>query len=162
MLKNMLLVLVVFFVVACNDSHSAKDENNRAQGIEGGIAEIIRNPVTADQEELDTSRVAKITFSESTYEFKDVDAGAVVTHDFAFTNNGKVPLIISNVRSTCGCTVADWPKTAIAPGEGGVIPVRFDTKNKSGKQNKPITITANTIPAKTVIYLNGQVDGESS
>ena len=162
MLKNMLFILVVFGALACNDSNLAKDENNRAEDLEGGIAEIIRNPVTADQEEIDTSNIARISFSEPTYEFSRVDAGAVVTHDFAFTNEGKVPLIISDVRSTCGCTVADWPKTPIAPGDGGVIPVRFDTKNKNGRQNKPITITANIIPAKTIIYMNGQVDGESS
>lgn len=162
MLNNMLLIAVVLLMVACNDSPETKNRNDQGPTIEGGIAEIIRNPVTADQEEVDISKVAKITFASPTYEFSRVDAGAVVTHEFAFTNDGKVPLIISDVRSTCGCTVADWPKTPIAPGEGGVIPVRFDTKNKNGNQNKPITITANTIPAKTVIYLNGQVDGQSS
>lgn len=162
MLKNMIFLLVILGFVACKERNPTNDGNNRAQDIEGGIAEIIRNPVTADQEEVDTSNVAKITFSSATYEFSSVEEGAVVTHDFAFTNEGKVPLIISDVRSTCGCTVADWPKTPIAPGEGGVIPVRFDTKNKSGNQNKPITITANTIPAKTVVYLNGHVDGKSS
>lgn len=162
MLKNIFFILMTIGLLACNESNSAQENNNRAEDIEGGIAEIIRNPVTADQEEIDTSNIAKIVFAESSYEFSRVDAGAVVTYDFTFTNEGKVPLIISDVRSTCGCTVADWPKTPIAPGKGGVIPVRFDTKNKSGRQNKPITITANTIPAKTVVYLNGQVDGESS
>ncbi len=162
MLKNMLLIAVVLLMVACNDSTVAKNVNDQGTLVEGGIAEIIRNPVTADQEEVDTSKVAKITFSEPTYEFSRVDAGAVVTHEFSFINNGKVPLIISDVRSTCGCTVADWPKTPIAPGAGGVIPVRFDTKNKNGNQNKPITITANTVPAKTIVYLNGQVDEQNS
>lgn len=162
MVKNMLLSMLVLLMVSCDETTVASGSENKEEAIEGGISDIIRNPITADQEEIDTNNVAKITFSELSYEYARVDEGAVVSHDFSFVNTGKVPLIISNVRSTCGCTVADWPKTAIAPGEGGVIPVRFDTKNKSGRQNKPITITANTIPAKTTIYLNGQVDGESS
>lgn len=160
MLKNTLFLGMLLLVLACNKTTA--DQQEDITEVEGGIAEIIRNPVSAGEETVDTSNVAKLMFTTSTYEFERVDAGAIINHDFSFTNEGSVPLIISDVRSTCGCTVAEWPRKPIAPGESGVIPVRFDTKNKNGIQNKPITITANTFPAKSVIYLNGQVDGESS
>jgi len=65
--------------------------------------------------------------------------------------------LITRAKSTCGCTVPEWPEEPIAPGEEGVISVRFDTKNKSGKQGKPITIIANTYPKDTYLQLLGTV-----
>jgi hypothetical protein len=82
----------------------------------------------------------------------------VVEHTFAFTNTGKKPLLISNARSTCGCTVPDWPKEPIMPGKSGVIQVRFNTENKAKEQVKPVTITANTYPATNKVYLQGFVE----
>lgn len=124
----------------------------------GDIASIIRNPITADTEQIDTSQLAKLAFDETRHNFGTVKEGAIVNHEFVFSNDGSVPLIISDVRSTCGCTVADWPREPIPPGGTGTIPVRFDTKKKVGVQSKPVTITANTLPAKTNLFLNGRVE----
>lgn len=119
-------------------------------------SDIVRNPVSVGTPE-DTVNVAKIAFSETRFDFGEVREGEVVTHTFQFTNDGKQPLIIQNARSTCGCTVPEWPKDPIPPGESGSISVRFDTKNKKEQQTKPITITANTFPSVTRIYLMGYV-----
>lgn len=119
-------------------------------------ASIIRNPVSADTP-VDTVNVAKMEFEEVTFEFGEVDAGAVIEHTFAFTNTGKVPLTISDARSTCGCTVPSWPKDLIHPGQGGAIKVKFDTKNMRKQQRKPVIITANTYPSETKVYLEGYV-----
>lgn len=155
-MRNLLFCLLLLFLSACNNG--ANETNDTTADLEGGVAELIRNPVTANAEEIDTTKMAKLVFPEPVYEFEAVTAGTVIKHDFSFTNEGTVPLVISDVRSTCGCTVADWPREPIAPGESGVIPVEFDTKNKQGVQNKPVTITANTFPAKSVIYVNGRVN----
>jgi len=119
-------------------------------------AEIIRNPVTANQP-IDTVNVAKMTFDQAKFKYGEVEEGSIVTHDFKFTNTGKAPLIISNAKSTCGCTVPEWPKEPIAVGETGVINVRFDTKGKKKYNTKPVFITANTHPAETRIFLIGSV-----
>lgn len=119
-------------------------------------AEIIRNPVTADQP-IDTVNVAKMEFNQPKFKYGEVEEGTIVTHDFEFTNTGKAPLIISNAKSTCGCTVPEWPKEPIAVGEKGVINVRFDTKGKKKYNTKPVFITANTHPAETKIFLIGRV-----
>jgi hypothetical protein len=126
-----------------------------------GQADIIRSPVSANRP-LDTVNVAKLSFDEPTFDFGTVSEGAVIEHTFSFTNTGKVPLLISNARSTCGCTVPEWPETPIDPGEAGEITVRFDTKNKSQLQVKPVTITANTYPSTSKIYLQGVVAKEKS
>ncbi len=119
-------------------------------------AEIIRNPVTANNP-VDTINVAKMSFEQAKFKYGEVEEGTIVTHDFSFTNTGKAPLIISNAKSTCGCTVPEWPKEPIAVGETGVINVRFDTKGKKKYNTKPIFITANTHPAETTILLIGSV-----
>lgn len=122
----------------------------------GKISSIIRNPQSADGT-VDSINVAKIEFAEPTYDFGEIDEGGVVQHVFKFTNTGKVPLVISDARSTCGCTVPVWPKEPIPPGGDGEIAVKFDTKGKKNRQSKPITITANTYPNQTKVFLNGNV-----
>lgn len=117
---------------------------------------IIRNPVSV-AEPTDTVNVAKLVFSETSFNFGEVEEGKVVTHEYRFVNEGKVPLLIGNAKSTCGCTVPKWPKEPIEPGRGGTISVRFNTSGKTKQQRKPITITANTYPSKSVVYLEGFV-----
>jgi hypothetical protein len=157
-----MLLVPLLLITACTNQDSSEKKVTGIRATEGeNVADIIRNPVTANEQAVDTSELARMVFAEEVFDFGEVDAGAVVNHTFTFTNAGKVPLVISDVRSTCGCTVAEWPKTPISPGQQGKIPVRFDTKNKTGVQGKPITITANTYPSKTVIYLNGKVFGEA-
>jgi len=157
-----MLLVGSLFTTGCTGQDANEKKVEGISTVEGeNNADIIRNPVTASEQVVDTSELARLVFAEEVFDFGEVDAGAVVNHTFTFTNAGKVPLVISDVRSTCGCTVAEWPKMPISPGQQGAIPVRFDTKNKAGVQGKPITITANTYPAKIVIYLNGKVYGEA-
>jgi hypothetical protein len=144
-------------MTACNGNEAS---DKRLEGIptDGqSISAIVRNPVSADATEVDTSQLARFSFAEEIFDFGEIDEGGVVQHTFSFTNTGAVALLISDVRSTCGCTVADWPRQPVAPGETGTIQARFDTRNKPGRQSKPIIITANTFPAQTRVYLEGFV-----
>ena len=118
---------------------------------------IIRFPVSGDGTS-DTANLPKIRFSESLYNFGRVDEGAIVTHRFTFQNVGNEPLIIQSGTSTCGCTVPEFPKTPIPPGDTSSVKVVFNTDNKSGEQKKPVTLTANTYPSQTTISLEGIVD----
>lgn len=99
---------------------------------------------------------AEITFKESSHDFGDIVQGSSVTHVFEFKNTGKAPLVISNVSVTCGCTTPQWPREPILPGKKGTITATFNSTGKSGKQNKPITITSNaaTPTAVVTIYSN--------
>lgn len=158
-MRNFLLISILLLALSCTETSS--DNGKRLEGISvenpNTNASIIRNPMTEKTEEIDSSSLAIITFSEDRYNFGELDEGGKVEHTYSFTNTGKVSLVINDVRSTCGCTVADWPRVIIPPGKQGEIVVKFDSKNKAGKQSKPITIIANTIPAKTKIYLDGFV-----
>ncbi|WP_116127400.1 DUF1573 domain-containing protein [Lewinella sp. IMCC34183] len=98
-----------------------------------------------------------MNFAETSFNFGEVTEGEIITHTYAFTNTGEEPLIITDAKGSCGCTVPSRPTAPIAPGETGEITVRFDTNNKVGQRNQRVTITANTNPAQTVISLDGTV-----
>lgn len=163
-MRNLAVIFGVFLLLSsCRNNtsdNSGKTVEEIAVGDKTGVADIIRNPVSAT-EPLDTVNVAKIAFEETIYDFGEVNEGETVAHVFRFTNTGRVPLMISNARSTCGCTVPKWPQTPIPPGEKGEIEVRFNTQNKRDKQSKPVTITANTYPAMTTVHLSGFVKPSS-
>lgn len=84
-----------------------------------------------------------IMFEQPARDFGDIVQGEKVTHTFKFQNIGTQPLIISNVQTTCGCTVPEWPKEPIPPGNTGLISATFNSANKSGIQQKVITIYSN-------------------
>jgi len=158
-----MLIVMLFALVACQDetANTGKSvEEIKAENLQG-TAKIIRNPVSADQP-TDTVNVARMTFEETTHNFGTVEEGEIVEHVFAFTNTGEVPLLISDARSTCGCTVPDWPKEVIEPGEDGEIKVLFKTMGKRDRQEKPVIITANTYPAETKVFLKGFVQAKES
>ena len=150
---------VLLFACGGEEQKMKPGEEKKIQEIKtepAKISEIIRNPVNAN-EPLDTANVAKMVFDEKRYDFGTVNEGDVVRHKYKFTNTGKVPLIISEAKSTCGCTVPEWPKEAIPPGGTGEISDRFETRGKPNQQGKPITIFANTYPNQTILQLKGMV-----
>lgn len=107
---------------------------------------------------MDTLPRATIEFDELTYDFGTVEEGTKVTHVFTFTNSSGVPLILSGVRGSCGCTVPQWPREPIMPDETASITVEFNSRNKRGARRQKVTITANTEPEQTFIYMVGQIE----
>lgn len=157
----LLPAFLLTLLFSCESAPASAPENGTDVSELGPNAAMIRNPVDAGVDNIDTVNVAKLTFTDSNeYAFGSVKEGEVITHDFTFTNTGKVPLLITKARSTCGCTVPAYPEQPIAPGDEGVISVAFDTKNKYGRQRKYVTIIANTYPASTIVYVDGIVINE--
>ncbi|MDB5011182.1 MAG: hypothetical protein JWQ06_1971 [Mucilaginibacter sp.] len=96
-------------------------------------------------------------FEFESHDFGKIKEGDKVNYEFKFTNTGKSPLIVSNAVASCGCTTPEWPKTPLQPGQEGKIKVTFNSANKTGLQDKLITITANTNPAQNMVHLVGEV-----
>lgn len=96
-------------------------------------------------------------FEEATYDFGKIKQGDKVTNEFKFKNIGKVPLIISDAKASCGCTTPEWTREPIKPGETGTIKVVFDSSGKTGLQDKMVTIIANTNPEQNNVHLIGEV-----
>lgn len=85
---------------------------------------------------------AAIDFEKLVHDYGTMDQYGDGTCEFKFTNTGKQPLIISNAKGSCGCTVPNWPREPIAPGATAAIKVKYDTK-RVGPINKSVTVTTN-------------------
>lgn len=129
------------------------DANNAAANAANAAANAA-NPATPP---APTGPTTTMSFTETEFDFGTIDEGEKVSHVYKFKNDGAEPLIISNAKGSCGCTVPKWPKDPIAPGESGEILVEFNSKNKKGKQSKRVTITANTNPTQSFLTIKGEV-----
>lgn len=153
------LLIGVAFFFSCKNSDDVSDAKLQEVKLDDKFSnsEIIRNPVTANKPQ-DTINVPKLQLEETDYDFGTVEEGTIIVHHYRFKNVGKVPLLITDVQSTCGCTVPIWPKEPVQPGQANEIKVRFDSNGRQKEQIKPITIYANTFPSQTKLYLRGIVN----
>ncbi len=100
---------------------------------------------------------ASIEFNKEVHDYGTIKNGADGSCTFEFKNTGDSPLIISNAKGSCGCTVPEWPKEPIAPGASGVIKVNYDTM-RTGEINKSVTITSNAVNASDkIVFIKGIV-----
>ena len=104
-----------------------------------------------------TASAPEIYFEETFHDFGDIIQNEKVTHTFKFENKGSAPLIISNIITTCGCTAPEWPKSPIKPGGTESIEIVFDSRGKSGIQNKVITIISNASTPQSRIKIKVNV-----
>ncbi len=157
----LLFATVGFFMVSCQgeSKDAAKDEARTA--LETSDADAVatsdNNTVPTPAADAPTGPTTTVEFGDTKHDYGVIEQGEKVGHVFTFKNTGNEPLVLSNVKPSCGCTTPKWTKEPIAPGEAGEIHVEFDSKGKSGKQTKTVTVTANTDPAKTVLTITGEV-----
>lgn len=97
-------------------------------------------------------------FNEMTHDFGTVVEGNVASHEFEFTNTGDQPIIISNVRASCGCTTPFWTKEPVLPGQKGKIKASYNSKGRPGAFNKTITITSNSTEPSKRLTIKGNVE----
>ncbi|GAA3564590.1 DUF1573 domain-containing protein [Snuella lapsa] len=102
------------------------------------------------------NKVAKIEFKTETIDYGTIEKGADGVRVFEFTNTGDAPLIISDVKSSCGCTVPKKPKGPILPGETGEIEVKYDT-NRVNPIRKTITVISNAETPTVALKIKGLV-----
>ncbi|RIA08825.1 uncharacterized protein DUF1573 [Flavobacteriaceae bacterium MAR_2010_72] len=101
-------------------------------------------------------KVAKIEFKTDTIDYGTIEKGSDGVRVFEFTNTGNAPLIISSVKSTCGCTVPKKPEAPIMPGETGQIEVKYDT-NRVNPIRKTITVISNADTPTVALKIKGLV-----
>ena len=100
---------------------------------------------------------AKLTLESDIVDYGTIDQGSEPLRLATFTNTGTEPLIISGAKGSCGCTVPNWPKELIMPGETSQIEIRYDTK-RVGAINKTVTVTSNDPAGKHVIRVQGTIN----
>ncbi|MAZ96692.1 DUF1573 domain-containing protein [Schleiferiaceae bacterium] len=146
MKKVVLLATGIFVFTACNDAAARIESSSEST-------------TTQAPDEMMES-LPSIAFESDFHDFGEISEGSVAQHIFTFKNEGEGPLIISNAQGSCGCTVPDWPRNPIAPGESGEIKVSFNSKGRAGKQDKRVTLTTNAVPQTKVLNITSTVIAE--
>jgi hypothetical protein len=107
-----------------------------------------------------------MTFDKTIHDFGTIKQGDQVECVFKVSNTGNEPLVIENAKGSCGCTVPDYPKEPIAPGQTKDIKVKFNSAGKANNQQKTVTLTANTEPLQSVLtikaFVNAPEDGNKA
>lgn len=135
---------LVAFSTSCKDK--AADKINAAN------VEVAANRDDAQK------KLAVISFDKMEHDFGAIEQGTPQETVFAFTNQGEAPLIITDAKASCGCTVPQWPKDKpIAPGETGEMTVKFNGSG-NGAVTKTITVTANTEKGKEILRIKAFVN----
>lgn len=102
-----------------------------------------------------------IEFEMLSYDFGTIPQNGDGNVNFYFTNTGTEALMLTNVRSSCGCTVPDWPREPIAPGTQSVIKVKYDTR-RPGAFKKSITVYSNVSETPIRLEISGTVAVEQA
>jgi len=148
--KKFIIVCLLAFA-ACKGGNSGSANNNSITG-------WVNNPRTADGiDSVAAARKPTMDFEDTVHDFGKIKQGDVVSYEFSFTNNGKTPLLISGAAGSCGCTVPAYPHDPIQPGSKGTLKVTFNSANKSGPQNKTVTINSNALRSVHMLYIKSEV-----
>ena len=151
----MAVVLFGTVAVSCKD----KDSEKRIADLESKLAAMASaSPSSAPAAATPTAPATKpdgplpaFEWTATEHDFGTINEGEKVTHVYKFKNTGEVPLILENVKPSCGCTAPSWTKAPIPVGGEGEVEVMFDSNNKQNAQNKTVTVTANTWPKSTTL-----------
>src|SRR5688500_6737601 len=102
------------------------------------------------------SPAATFQWANTIYDFGKVKAGVPVTYAFRFSNTGMVPLIISSVKASYGCTITAYTKDPVEKGAAGFVSAKYDAA-KPGKFTKTVAVYANTIEGMVQLTIKGEV-----
>ena len=166
----MLFMMVAFAFTSCKNEGAATTDDARESlattSTTGAASDVAKTVPTNATPAAPVGPLTSLEFSETVFDFGEIMEGEKVVHNYTFKNTGKEPLIISNAKGSCGCTVPSWPREPIPPGESADINVQFDSKGKGkvggNNQSKRVTLTANTDPAQTFLTIKGKVNKEEA
>ena len=102
------------------------------------------------------NKTAQIKFEATEYDFGELELNADGNCSFDFSNSGETPLVIQNVKTSCGCTVPQWPKKPIKPGKSGTVEIIYDTSHP-GMFSKTVTVFYNGQDSPLSLTIKGSV-----
>jgi hypothetical protein len=110
---------------------------------------------------VEDKNAAEIVFSAVMHDFGTIKYDGDGTYAFEFKNTGNEPLVLSEVRSSCGCTTPEWPRSPIKKGEKALIKVKYNTKI-IGPFTKNIYVTSNAKTSRVTLTIKGAVASNNS
>lgn len=146
MKKILFIAILLMSFVACKDNAKSRIK--------------VENVKAAAQRDAKGDLIPVIKWDKTEHDFGTINQGDKVETVFKLTNVGKGDLVITNARSSCGCTIPTWPKEAVKPGETADIKVVFNSRGKRNNVTKVVTLTTNTekgnetVRIKTFVKVN--------
>jgi len=147
-LQYITFIAIIALFTMCNEEQKETDNVS---------TDLVNNPNTLQEGKATNTKLPAVEFEVESFDFGEIVEGEIVEYTFKFKNTGEGDLIISNARASCGCTIPYFPKEPIKPGESNEMKVSFNSKGKSGKQTKQITVFSNANPNKTIVTILGNV-----
>lgn len=137
-------LLSIFTFVSCKDNATSKIKSD--------------NVAVAAERDAAGKKLPMMVFDKTEHDFGTIEKGTPQETIFSFTNTGDAPLIITNAKSSCGCTIPEYPKnTPIAPGEKGELVVKFNGQGQN-QVTKTVTVTANTEKGQEIVRIKAFVN----
>ena len=150
--KILFVTLLIFSVMfSCNDAAKKVNYNNNRLS-----TDLVKNNQSLKNDNKEIIQPI-VEILEPEYDFGIIPQGAKATHDYKIKNIGNSDLLITSAKGSCGCTVPEWPREPIKPGNEANIKVTFNSKGKTGKQNKRVTLMTNAIPNVKILTIKGEV-----
>lgn len=138
------IVLCTAMLIATTFILSAQTEITKTKGDNSAITTTITNN-------------SEITFDKIVYDYGSVNQGADGDCEFTFTNTGTEPLILSEVKTSCGCTLPSWTKEPVLPGKTGSVKAKYTKMNVVGPFERKITVASNAKNGTIVLTIKGKV-----
>jgi hypothetical protein len=149
------LVILVFLSTLIGGCSQPKNSDMPENAIDPAVVD---NPVSASAKKNSKNSVPVFKFETESHDFGKIIQGEKVSFAFQFKNVGEGDLVIRAAQGSCGCTVPEFPKDAIKPGDRGTINVTFNSEGREGLQEKTITIISNTMPNTHMLTITGNVE----
>lgn len=137
------LLSISFAFFSCKQNHEKSIQIDANNNIVANGEDIV-DPLKEQKRIANIANMPILTLVEKEFDFGTIKEGDKVSHVYKFTNTGKSDLFVLEAKPSCGCTVPEWTKTPIKPGETGQIKIEFNSKGKKGKQEKYINLLTNT------------------
>lgn len=144
--KTCLIAVLCVFLTSCGNGN-ASDKGISTNDVSN----------TATSNGSSNEALPEIVFEEEEHDFGRITQGEKVSFAFKFKNTGKSNLIIASAVGSCGCTVPEYPKEPILPGQEAKINVVFSSEGKSGLQEKSITVVTNCEPSTKIIKIKTNI-----
>ncbi len=117
---------------------------------------LVTNPITASGKKA-SGNLPVMEFEQTKHDFGMMVQGEKLSYTFKFTNNGGSDLIISDASSTCGCTIPDFSKAPVKPGDKGKVEVIFNSAGKTGTVSKTVRLLTNAQPNTVELEITAEV-----
>ncbi len=156
---KLFVVATLLIATACKNENKTEIQDEILAPTESITEENMgeMTDATLSTESSQSTEAPVMEFAETEHDFGTITQGENVSHVFKFKNTGKTDLIITSAKGSCGCTVPEYPRTPIKPGESGEMKVTFSSAGRNGMQSKTVDITTNTATGKQQLLIKASI-----